>query len=195
MGARPLGVSATTDVPGHGRISSLPLSLASPVGDLEYVLRALCPEFADKCVDGFRSPHWLKPAVGSSHADEIKYNAKFFQVHDIFFPGILLLISSLGADFLEVELVQGGATSSRVLLLNLYGCAKADPLTAHGKRVLWGATKPTVYVVSPPHQITLFFFSHFDMVFPLLLQFLPDFFSYCPLLGFGSLSFAASFQM
>lgn len=159
VGARPLGASAATDVPGHGRISTLPLSAASPVGDLEYVLHALCPEFADKCVDGFRSPHWLKPAVGSSHADEIKYNAKFFQVHDIFFPGILLLISSLGTDFLEVELVQGGATSSRVLLLNLYGCAKADPLTAHGKQVLWGATKPTVYVVSPLHQITFFFSS------------------------------------
>lgn len=75
-------------------MSDLTLSAMSPVGDLECVFCAFCPGFADKCVDGFQSPHRLKPAVGSSHADEIKYNAKFFQVHDICFPGILLLISS-----------------------------------------------------------------------------------------------------
>lgn len=84
MGAQPLEVSATIDMPGRGGISNLPLSAMSPVGDLECALHALYPKFADKCTDGFQSPHWLKPAVGSSHTDEIKYNAKFFQVHDVF---------------------------------------------------------------------------------------------------------------
>jgi len=124
-------------------MSNLPLSATSPVGDLECVLCALCPKFAGRYVHSFQNLHWLKSAVGSSHTDEIKYNAKFLQVHDICFPGILFFMRLLEVDFLEVELVHGG-TSSRILLFNCCGCTTADPLAAHGNWVLWGATKPTV---------------------------------------------------
>lgn len=68
---------------------------------------------ADKCAHSFQSPQLLKPTIGSSHADETKYNAKFIQMCEICIPGILVLRSSLEAGFLQVPLVYGGAASSR----------------------------------------------------------------------------------
>lgn len=78
-------------------MSALPLSAVSPLVPLS-VAQASRPKAAHECLDCFQSLHGLKPAVGSSHAGEIKYNAKFFQVHDICFPGILSLLSSLKAN-------------------------------------------------------------------------------------------------
>lgn len=55
------------------------------------MLRVL--QFADKCVNDFQSPHLLKLPVGSSHTVEAKYNAKSFQMCEICFLRILILIS------------------------------------------------------------------------------------------------------
>lgn len=77
---------------------------------------------------------WLKLTVGSPHAGEIKYNAKFFQVHDICFPGILSLRRAVKADFLEVGLVHREGVSSRVMLWDGCGCAEADVMMAAGDR-------------------------------------------------------------
>lgn len=121
---------------GHAG-SALPLSAMSPLVSLSM---ALCPKAAQECLGCFQSLHWLKLAVGSLHVSEIKYNAKFFQVHDICFPGILSSLSAL-KDFLEVELVHREGVSSRVVLWNGCGSAGADLLMAAGDRRHQSGTK------------------------------------------------------
>lgn len=76
--------------------------------------QASCPKAAQECLGCPQSLLCLELAVGSPHVSEIKYNAKFFQVHDVCFPGILSLLSALNADFLEVKLVHREGVSSRV---------------------------------------------------------------------------------
>lgn len=108
-------------------MSALPLSAVSPLVPLS-VAQASCPKAARECLGCFQSLHGLKLAVGSSHAGEIKYNAKFFQVHDICFPGILFLLSSLKADSwkwnwcTEKEFPGGSCCGMAVAVLKLSCC-------------------------------------------------------------------------